>query len=88
MEVDLKLPEDIRYIRCVVFSAYENPTYIARAAALGAADYLLKNIPSKTLLDTLRHIVSGNAGPEASCVSFRKRCRKQLTYECYRQISR
>lgn len=66
----LKLLEDIRRLHqdipVVVFSAYENPTYIARAAALGAADYLLKNIPSKTLLDTLHHIVSGNpADPES-----------------------
>ena len=66
----LKLLEDIRRLHpdipVVVFSAYENPTYIARAAALGAADYLLKNIPSNTLLDTLRHIVSGNAADPES----------------------
>ncbi len=66
----LKLLEQIRKLHpevpVVVFSAYENPTYIARAAALGAADYLLKNIPSKTLLDSLQHIATGNAADEQS----------------------
>ena len=66
----LKLLEQIRKshpdVPVVVFSAYENPTYIARAAALGAADYLLKNIPSKTLLNTLQHIATGNAADEES----------------------
>ena len=66
----LKLLEQIRKsyaeVPVVVFSAYENPTYIARAAALGAADYLLKNVPSQTLLETLQHIVTGNAADPES----------------------
>ena len=66
----LKLLEQIRKshpaVPVVIFSAYENPTYIARAATLGAADYLLKNIPSKTLLNTLQHIATGNAADEES----------------------
>lgn len=61
----LKLLEEIcnsrPEIAVVVLSAYENPTYIARAAALGAADYLLKSIPSQTLLGTLHRILKGNA---------------------------
>lgn len=61
----LKLLEEIcnsrPEIAVVVLSAYENPTYIARAAALGAADYLLKSIPSQTLLGTLQRILKGNA---------------------------
>jgi DNA-binding NarL/FixJ family response regulator len=60
----LKLLEEIcnsrPEIAVVVLSAYENPTYIARAAALGAADYLLKSIPSQTLLGTLQRILKGN----------------------------
>ncbi len=66
----LKLLEQIRKshpaVPVVIFSAYENPTYIARAATLGAADYLLKNIPSKTLLNTLQHIATGNTADEES----------------------
>jgi DNA-binding NarL/FixJ family response regulator len=66
----LRLLEQIRKsypdVPAVVFSAYENPTYIARSAALGAADYLLKSIPSKTLLNTLQHIATGNAADEES----------------------
>ena len=66
----LKLLEQIRKsyaeVSVIVFSAYENPTYIARASALGAADYLLKNVPSQTLLDTLQHILTGNAADPGS----------------------
>ena len=61
----LILLEQIRKLRpevpVVIFSAYENPTYIARAAALGAADYLLKSVPSHALHDALQRILSGNA---------------------------
>ena len=48
-------------VSVVIFTAYENPTYIAKAAALGAKDYLVKTISSKTLLDTLRNISTGNS---------------------------
>ena len=61
----LKLLEQIRSshpeVSVVIFSVYENPTYIAKAAALGAKDYLVKTISSKTLLDTLRNISTGNS---------------------------
>lgn len=66
----LRLLEQIRRshpeVSVVVFSAYENPTYIARAAALGAADYLLKTISSTTLLDTLKNIATGNSADSES----------------------
>ncbi len=66
----LNLLEQIRKsypeVHVVVLSAYENPTYIARAAALGAADYLLKNISSKMLLNTLQHIATGDTADEQS----------------------
>ena len=66
----LKLLEQIRTsypeVPVIVFSAHENPTYIARAAALGATDYLLKNVRSKTLLDVLQCIATGNAADDQS----------------------
>jgi len=38
----------------VMFSSYDNPTYIARAIALGASDYLLKSSTRNELLATIR----------------------------------
>lgn len=45
-----KLPQ----LRTVVFSTYDNPTYMALAAALGVADYVLKGTPRATLIDSLQ----------------------------------
>lgn len=38
----------------VLFSSYDNPTYMARAIALGASDYLLKNSSRATILASIR----------------------------------
>lgn len=46
----------------VLLSAYDNPTYVARAAAMGAQDYLVKNGAVGGLGDDLRHVLGGN-GP-------------------------
>ncbi len=50
----------------VVVSAYENPTYIARAATLGAYDYVLKNGHSNTICESLSRAVSGQSPPTGS----------------------
>ena len=38
----------------VMFSGFDNPTYVARAVALGAAGYVLKGSSKEVLLDTIR----------------------------------
>jgi DNA-binding NarL/FixJ family response regulator len=43
----------------LIFSAYDNPTYVARAVALGAVGYLLKGIASDTLLDAVKRVAAG-----------------------------
>ena len=43
----------------VMFSAYDNPTYVARSAALGASDYLLKGCSRHDLISTIRAAVKG-----------------------------
>ena len=43
----------------LMFSAYDNPTYVARAVALGAAGYVLKGQPGEKLLETIRVAASG-----------------------------
>jgi DNA-binding NarL/FixJ family response regulator len=59
---------------CVVmFSAYDNPTYVARSAAMGAADYLLKSTPRQDLVDALTRVASGMEAGENSILQRVKR---------------
>lgn len=45
----------------ILFSAYDNPTYIARAVALGASGYVLKSAPPERLLEALRTALNGES---------------------------
>lgn len=38
----------------LIFSTFDNPTYVARAVALGAAGYVLKGAPKETLIEAIR----------------------------------
>lgn len=48
-------------IRVVMVSNYDNPTYVARAAALGASDFLLKGVSRDELLAAIRAAAAGQA---------------------------
>jgi DNA-binding NarL/FixJ family response regulator len=43
----------------LMFSTYDNPTYVARAVALGAAGYLLKGMNRDQLIETIRRVAGG-----------------------------
>ena len=43
----------------LMFSTYDNPTYVARAVALQPSGYLLKNSTREQILDAIRKVVSG-----------------------------
>ena len=43
----------------LMFSAFDNPTYVARAVALGASGFLLKTTPKEELLEALRKVAAG-----------------------------
>lgn len=43
----------------VLFSGYDNPTYIARAVALGASGYLMKDAGRDEIIDAFRTIATG-----------------------------
>jgi DNA-binding NarL/FixJ family response regulator len=43
----------------LMLSTYDNPTYVARAVALGAAGYVLKDAPRDVLLDAVRRASTG-----------------------------
>ena len=43
----------------LMLSTYDNPTYIARAVALGASGYVLKSDPLDRLLDSIQRAAAG-----------------------------
>jgi DNA-binding NarL/FixJ family response regulator len=45
--------------KVVVFTSYDNPTYIARAVALGAAGFVLKGAPKEELLAAITRAHTG-----------------------------
>ena len=53
-----QIHRDVPTTRVVMLSAFDNPTYIARAHALGASDYLLKGCTREQLLDTIRAVAA------------------------------
>ena len=52
-----KVPES----KVVMLSTYDNPTYIARAVALGASDYVLKGSSRDDLITTIRAAAAGES---------------------------
>lgn len=45
----------------LMFSSYENPAYVARSVAMGAAGYILKTIQHEQLLDAITKAANGRA---------------------------
>jgi DNA-binding NarL/FixJ family response regulator len=43
----------------LIWSAFDNPAYVARAVALGANGYLLKSAPRQQLIDAIRTAATG-----------------------------
>ena len=43
----------------VMFSGYDNPTYVARAVAAGAHDYIMKDAPPKELFAAIKAAAEG-----------------------------
>ena len=43
----------------LMFSAYDNPTYIARTVALGAAGYLIKTVGQQQIVEAIRRVATG-----------------------------
>ena len=58
-----KLRAKVPECKVVMLSTYDNPTYIARAVALGASDYVLKGSSREDLIATL---VAAGAGESPS----------------------
>lgn len=50
-------------IAVLILSTFDNPTYVARAVALGAKGYLLKGATQAELLDSIRAAAEGRSLP-------------------------
>ncbi len=60
-----KLREKAPESRVVMLSTYDNPTYIARAVALGASDYVLKGSTREAIIDTITTAAEGESPSRA-----------------------
>ncbi len=56
-----KLRSRVPESRVVMLSTYDNPTYIARAVALGASDYVLKGSSREAILNTITAAAEGES---------------------------
>ncbi len=56
-----RLRAELPALPVLMFSAYDNPTYIARAVALGAAGYLIKTCSDDELLSAIRRSAAGES---------------------------
>jgi len=56
-----KLRAKVPDCRVVMLSTYDNPTYIARAVALGASDYVLKGSSREALIATISAAAKGDS---------------------------
>jgi DNA-binding NarL/FixJ family response regulator len=64
-----KLTKALPGTHCVLLSALDNPTYMARAQAAGASNFLLKSVSQKELVTAIQNAAAGKpasgAGPFA-----------------------
>jgi len=58
-----KIRQTVPKTKVIMMSGYDNPTYIARAMALGAATYLLKDVPGKEIVATIKRVAKGETLP-------------------------
>jgi DNA-binding NarL/FixJ family response regulator len=54
-----KIRQTVPKTKVIMMSGYDNPTYIARAMALGAATYLLKDVSGKEIVATIKRVAKG-----------------------------
>lgn len=56
-----KLRQKVPFAKVVMLSTYDNPTYVARAVALGAADFVLKGATREAIIDTIKAAAAGES---------------------------
>jgi DNA-binding NarL/FixJ family response regulator len=55
--------------KAIVMSAHDNPSYVARAVALGAEDFLPKDVPGKAFAAAVKRVARGEPTPADSPLS-------------------
>ena len=55
-----RIKVDLPNMPVMMFSSFDNPTYVARAVALGAAGYLSKSASRKEIIDAIHVAASGD----------------------------
>ena len=63
-----KIHEQLPNTQIIVFSTYDNPTYVARAIALGASDYVLKRSSRRQLISAINGAAAGQSPSPAGLV--------------------
>ncbi len=61
LRVLTRLKDEQPDLPVLMFSTYDNPTYIARSVALGANGYLLKGISREDLIGAIYQVASGES---------------------------
>ena len=56
-----KIHREVPSTRVVMLSTYDNPTYVARAVALGASDYVLKGANRQQLISAITDAAAGRS---------------------------
>jgi DNA-binding NarL/FixJ family response regulator len=56
-----RLRDELPGVPVIMFSGYDNPTYVARAVALGAAGYLVKASTRQEIIAAIRRAASGES---------------------------
>ena len=69
LEALARIRKSVPTTKVIMISAYDNPSYVARAVALGAEDFLLKDSPAETFMATINRAVRGEAPPANSTLT-------------------
>jgi DNA-binding NarL/FixJ family response regulator len=56
-----KLRQKVPDSKVIMFTNFDNPTYIAQAAIRGASDYVLKSSPRKAIIEVIRAAAAGQS---------------------------
>lgn len=64
-----KIQQESPQTRVVMLSTYDNPTYVARAVALGACDYVLKGSSRQTLISAVTRAANGDTPADDSVMN-------------------
>lgn len=69
--------ESIPHAKIIMFSGHDTPTHIARAAALGAKEFLRKSSPRDLIVTTIEAVHQDRARPDSLLAEYRGAMRRR-----------